>query len=67
MSEQSFYVDGIVVEVGTRMLDFKGNEWVFSGVAQPAGGGSSGKVRVTSLDGETTAIFFPGVFSGVIR
>jgi hypothetical protein len=67
MSEQNFYINEIEVGVGARMLDFMGNEWVFSGVAQPAGGGSSGKVRVTSLDGETTAIFFPGVFGGVIR
>lgn len=52
-------------ERGELIKDFRGDEWVYLGVADAPSPGKSGKVRVTSPTGDER-VFYPTVFDAVI-
>lgn len=54
-------VSGELVRPGDMIRDFREETWEYRGLLRPPGGGSSGKVQVSSETGQHRE-FFPNVF-----
>lgn len=50
------------VALPTLLRSFRDEEWYVLNVESNSGGGSSGKVRVSTPGGTDSRTFFPGVF-----
>jgi len=72
--EGILWVDGGDVRDGDTLVDFRGDEWIFKGIAAQPSPGKSGKVLVGSPDfdpdrdaGINEQVFYPSCFVGLNR